>query len=170
MVATRQVGSRGDGATGQRHGTRGGWIQRAWAWLSGVCALLWRWLGEQRLGVVRTELLRAIAAAAEGTPRVDTADGAVDVVAAAAAARMRATRAPATDRSARCARRQLAQFVELNGSLAAGAERLSDAVWDVVVEAFLVARVAAWVAASAQLGTGSPVDGRCWGEPGHSRP
>jgi hypothetical protein len=136
---------------------------RFWLWL----AVLGRWLGwvGRKIGrisgkgrssatssvagsravaavcSVRNELLVAIGAAERGEPLVDTADGAMSAVSAGVAARLRATRAPATHSSARSALRQLARFVEVNESLAAGAERLTPKVWDAVVEAFIVAKV-----------------------------
>jgi hypothetical protein len=92
--------------------------------------------------LARDELLHTLAAAAAGRPAVDTVAAAVVGAAqAAAAAQMRATRAPRTDAGARSALGQVADFVRLNHSLAAEAPHVTDQVWDSVMEAFLTAKV-----------------------------
>jgi hypothetical protein len=145
-VATQPRGVRG------WHGVRAvvAWVAWLWVWGTGCWQRLRIWWTPRRVGAVataaapagaRVELLRVLAAAAAGTPAVDTAAAVVvGAAAAAAAAQMRATRALRTDAGARGALRQVTAFVQANPALAVGVERVSDRVWDAVMEAFLTAK------------------------------
>lgn len=138
MVPARSVHASGGGEVGGERPEGG--AGSFWGTLTRWARQCWDSLFSAR-NSVREDLLAEVAAAVEGRPRVDTAGGATTPGAALMAAQLRATRAPATERGARYTLRQLAQFVEANSSLAADAEELTEAVWDAVMEAFLIAKV-----------------------------
>jgi hypothetical protein len=133
----------GEGAYGPQWASLG----RLWGIAAWVKRLV-RWLmrtvfpgAVSEPSTVRGQLFAAITTAAGGRPRVDESDWTMPAGAAAVAARLRATRAPATERAARSALRQLEGFLRENTELAQRANRLTPTVWDAVMEAFLVAKV-----------------------------
>lgn len=91
---------------------------------------------------VRWLVLQTLSWAAAGEPVVDaTAARLTSADAAARAVLLRSTRAHRTDAGARLAVLQVADFVRCNEGLAAEVGELDDSVWDVVLEAFITAKV-----------------------------
>jgi hypothetical protein len=91
---------------------------------------------------LRTHLLAALEAAAGGVAVVDaTAVAVTGMAAAVGAVRLRAKRADFTETGASGAARQVITFIQCNTDLASGAGELNDAVWDLVLEAFVTAKV-----------------------------
>jgi hypothetical protein len=133
----------------RREATERAVVSRAWDW-GGIGRALWRavsWLRERwgRGGAARgarAELLQRLHMAANGVAREDVAaSSAIGAAAAGAAQRMRGIRRDGTTRGAASTMRQAEQFVRANEGVLQGVKRLGPQEWDVVLEAFLIAKV-----------------------------
>lgn len=168
MVREAEGREREEGTSVQQGRRRAAWVRAFCEWVACIWVRGVSWWrrgtagppeevqgrSQRTIEGARAALTRCLTAAIDQLP---AADGPADVVAgeaaAAAAARLRAVRAPRTEARGRGPLSQLLRFLEANASLARDVDALTDDVWDVVVEAYLTARV-------------GPTVGHPWTRPG----
>jgi hypothetical protein len=134
-------------------------VRRAWRWVRATALATINQLRRRRtLAPARAVLCRELERAERGEPRLerDEVNLTGGRVYATAAASARATRAPATLATARTGLRQLVRFIEANPRLLAARVPVSGDVYDIAVEAWLLARcggdVSPWRAEGAGTG------------------